>query len=1268
MARVRFLDQVPVGFYDTNNGGGGTGAGFPYSGSAVITGSLLISGSGLTVTGSINADNITGSLFGTASWARNALTASYALNGGVTQITAGGGVVVVPSSGVGNVTINATAASYNTATGSYGSFYDTGSYLATSATTIYSMSLSTTDTSQGVYVSGSDRTRIYFSNTGVYNVQFSAQFSNSDNEGVDVAIWLRKNDASSLNDISDSTGICTVPPSKAGQNGQTISGWNYYVSVNSGDFIQLLWHPTVANKVTLQTIAAGTNPTHPRTPSLILTAQRVDTFLSNTGSFSGSFTGNLLGTASYALSAKPAGLDTEIQFNSASVFSSSPYFTYNSSTDSLQQGSGTITLGLYSHAEGAETQAIGDGSHAEGTGTQASGSYSHAEGFGTIAIGDGSHAEGRSTQASGSYSHAEGFNTIASGPYQHVQGQFNIPLSAQSAFIIGNGTSDINRSNLVVASGSQVQILGSLIVNGSITGSLFGTASSAITSQTASFLPVGTYAITASWAQSAITSQTASFISTSSTNAFVQGGNSFGVATAMLGNNDNNSLAIETSGSTRIFIDKGGNIGIGSGNTTPTQTLYIQGSSAESGNVFAVANSIPTTLFTIQNAGNVGIGTNNPGVRLDVSGSTRTTTLSITGSNTDTLLRIDSPASSSILFVSGSGNVGIGTNNPTSSLHIVGTTTAQSIVPTAHNTYDIGTTLTRFRNMYLQQAITAGSGYFSFLYFLTTDLRIFNSTSPVTQVGKWFGNGNLLIGSSTIDNGYRLQVIDSGSASGSVFISGSASQPLLIASSSAGTALFVSGSGRVGVGVNNPNANLHTTGTFSLGTGGDSLGQTGAFQYIGSNIFYFNNIAGTRGFQIFTNTGTINGAIAGGILSARGGSGIILMGDNVRTTYNDLIIASGSGYIGIGTSTPSASLHISGGNMILEGSMSFSDPTKTINGLVGNTFTIKSTNNSIDIQAGSSNTIRVHSVAGRLLLIPTTYGSFPTDNTYRTQIYSNTPDTGALYISSSNVAINVDTPGNTNLLYISGSQVSVGSNIQTGARFYVLGNTLTNGNVSINGASTTTGNAFVVRNNGASPIFTIANVGQISITSPNTMSIDASQSAFSINHQISASNVVGGQYYGINYTPTFWQTAASQTETAFRIAATFTQSSAAATSGSNIIADFGAVNVGSQLTVTDVTSGSIYMVNDVSGLPIIEATSDWSVNMYNYPNIVFRKTGSSILITGSLNVTGSLNMSPTSSFVLPLTSSASPQTGSAFWSGSFLYVYDGTRYRSSSFA
>ena len=80
---------------------GSQGSGFPFSGSASITGSLTISGSSgpeLIVTGTVEVTGgITGSLFGTASWAINSLTASYVnpltqsvfINGGI-DIYSGG--------------------------------------------------------------------------------------------------------------------------------------------------------------------------------------------------------------------------------------------------------------------------------------------------------------------------------------------------------------------------------------------------------------------------------------------------------------------------------------------------------------------------------------------------------------------------------------------------------------------------------------------------------------------------------------------------------------------------------------------------------------------------------------------------------------------------------------------------------------------------------------------------------------------------------------------------------------------------------------------------------------------------------------------------------------------------------------------------------------------------------------------------------------------------------------------------------------------------
>ena len=122
-------------------------------------------------------------------------------------------------------------------------------------------------------------------------------------------------------------------------------------------------------------------------------------------------------------------------------------YTTASGSNSHAEGIYTTASGDYSHAEGLLTTASGDNSHAEGYITTASSNYSHAEGSHTTASGSNSHAEGDITTASGDYSHAEGYNTTASSSYQHVQGKFNIEDTTTYADIIGNGSSNTNRSN-----------------------------------------------------------------------------------------------------------------------------------------------------------------------------------------------------------------------------------------------------------------------------------------------------------------------------------------------------------------------------------------------------------------------------------------------------------------------------------------------------------------------------------------------------------------------------------------------------------------------------------------------------------------------------------------------------------------------------------------------------------------------------------------------------------------------------------------------------
>jgi hypothetical protein len=80
-----------------------------------------------------------------------------------------------------------------------------------------------------------------------------------------------------------------------------------------------------------------------------------------------------------------------------------------------------------------------------------------------------SMAQGKGTSATGNYSHAEGLGTIASANYQHVTGKYNRTSSNDSdLFIIGNGSSNASRSNILVVTTSSVNVRNSLEVSGSI--------------------------------------------------------------------------------------------------------------------------------------------------------------------------------------------------------------------------------------------------------------------------------------------------------------------------------------------------------------------------------------------------------------------------------------------------------------------------------------------------------------------------------------------------------------------------------------------------------------------------------------------------------------------------------------------------------------------------------------------------------------------------------------------------------------------------------
>jgi len=152
----------------------------------------------------------------------------------------------------------------------YGSVYGAWSSSATQTGSISAgtvMTISQTDASGGINAVSTSQFTV--PNTGVYNLQFSSQFTNSESTQEDVAIWVKISGA----DLANSASIVTVAGRKnPATPGKLIAGWNFFLTMTAGQYAQLAWQPTSAN-VTMQAITA--TATYPAVPSVIVTMDQV---------------------------------------------------------------------------------------------------------------------------------------------------------------------------------------------------------------------------------------------------------------------------------------------------------------------------------------------------------------------------------------------------------------------------------------------------------------------------------------------------------------------------------------------------------------------------------------------------------------------------------------------------------------------------------------------------------------------------------------------------------------------------------------------------------------------------------------------------------------------------------------------------------------------------------------------------------------------------------------------------------------------------------
>jgi hypothetical protein len=135
----------------------------------------------------------------------------------------------------------------------------------------------TVNTSQEVTsttITGDLPSKITADYAGLYNLQFSLQFVNTDTQIHDTDVWFRKNGTN----IANSNSRFSIPNSHGGIDGHLIAALNFFLDMDPGDFVEIMWH-TDDVQVLIEQLPAATSPTRPVTPSAIVTMSYVSSLV-----------------------------------------------------------------------------------------------------------------------------------------------------------------------------------------------------------------------------------------------------------------------------------------------------------------------------------------------------------------------------------------------------------------------------------------------------------------------------------------------------------------------------------------------------------------------------------------------------------------------------------------------------------------------------------------------------------------------------------------------------------------------------------------------------------------------------------------------------------------------------------------------------------------------------------------------------------------------------------------------------------------------------